>query len=191
MTLLANEGQACRMEALGKVNRHGGTVSERRADPPEVVEMLVTDDQSLDPALLQQAVYALLREAAIHPVGVPAGVEQQAAHLAIGRLGLQERRETGSVVRVQGAERRPRDSVLVGLGTAGGPNVVKHGSGVEPASFGDAQNAQTLEGADVECGSNAGHGAYLANGQPLSLPSLQRQSRSLGANDGAKRCSWL
>ena len=63
MTLLLNEGQAGGMEACGQVDRNLRAVLERRADPREVIEVFVADDQRLDLALLQEPVDALLGEA--------------------------------------------------------------------------------------------------------------------------------
>jgi hypothetical protein len=79
------------METLGYIDREARAVLEGRADPPEVIEMLVADDQRLDLALPQHRVNAFLGEAPVHPGGIPAGVEQQAAHGSIGRLGFQQR----------------------------------------------------------------------------------------------------
>jgi hypothetical protein len=101
VTLLLDECQAGGMEAFRQVDRNIRTVLERRANPPEMIEMLVADDQGLDLALLQQAVDALFGEAAVHPVGVPTGIEKQAAHAAIDGFGFQQRREAGCVIGVQ------------------------------------------------------------------------------------------
>ena len=75
MTLLSYEFQSGWMEALGEINRNAGAVLEGRANPPEVIEMLVADDQRLNLALLQQPVNTLLGEAAVHPFGAPARIE--------------------------------------------------------------------------------------------------------------------
>ena len=150
MPLLLDVGKPRRMEAFGNVNRNAGTVPEGRADPPEVIEMLVADDQRFDLALPQHLVDAFLGEAPIHPGRIPAGVEQQAAHGAVGRFGFQQRREAGGVVGVQRAERRPGNGVLIGLGAAGLADVAEHGGGVEPAGFGNAADLQSLQGADIE-----------------------------------------
>ena len=124
------------MKTFGDVNRDSGTVFQGRADPPEVIEMLVAENPRLDLALLQQPIDAFLGEAAIHPFRVPAGVEQEAAYSSIARLCFQERRKAGCVICVQRAERRPGDGVLIGLCATGSANVVEHGGGVVPAGFG-------------------------------------------------------
>ena len=65
-----------------------------------MVEMLVTDDQPFDLPVPQLLVDAFLGETAIHPVRVPAGIEQQAVPSAVGGFGVQQRGKTGGVLGV-------------------------------------------------------------------------------------------
>ncbi len=100
VALLLDECQPLRMKAVRNVQGNVRAMSEGRADSPEVIEMLVTDHQSLDFPILQELIDALFSEAAIHPGRIPAGVEQYAMVCAIRCFRFQQGGKASGIVSV-------------------------------------------------------------------------------------------
>ena len=115
------------------------------ADPPEMIEMFVTDDEAINGTLRQEPVNPLLGEAALHPGRVPAGIEQYPIAFAVQRFRLDQGRGAGGVGEVLVAKGGPGQPVLIGAHAAGGGDILQHGRRVEPANLGNASDPQMFE----------------------------------------------
>ena len=92
MAELVDQVQPLLVKTFGDIDWDSRAVFQGNADPPEMIEVFVTDDETLDSAVRQQPVHALLGEAALHPGGIPTGIEQHPVQLAIRRFRFDQRR---------------------------------------------------------------------------------------------------
>ena len=131
IALLRQQHPVFRPPRRRRVQLQAGVVLEGRLDPPEVIEVPVRQHHEVDLAALEHPVDALAGEGVVHPVGVPAGIEQDLLLVAVEQGDGQQGRVAAGILPI------PGDPVLRLLAAAVVGHVLLEAGVVEPAGLAD------------------------------------------------------